>query len=201
MFFPGDNLRIINFDVMVVVFAMKFTNCSKGGLSLECSLNLVSSHLLVSPMYVLRIPCTYPCSLNLVPSDLLVSPTYVSMWLEGCHHNSEWRAQGDFASYVFASTQMLKRYLLINLSSWQSLILVYILSFGVKCWNLTIYFKLLRRYWLFSKPLDLSTLVFYIWMYFYVETQNGNDNLHFGNFLKKNCVQLCSAVDPLVEKG
>ena len=46
MFLLGNNLNIINFDVVIVVLAM-FT---KGGL--ECSLNLVPSDLLVSPMYL-----------------------------------------------------------------------------------------------------------------------------------------------------
>ena len=48
MFLPGDKLHIINFDDMVVFFTV-FTNCSKRGLSLECSLNQVPIDLMVSP--------------------------------------------------------------------------------------------------------------------------------------------------------
>ena len=50
-----------------------------------------------------------------------------TMRLGGCHHNAECRDQDDLASYFLDSTKTLKRYLLMNLSSWKSLILVYML--------------------------------------------------------------------------
>ena len=43
------------------------------------------------------------------------------------HHNAEWRDRDNLASYVLASIKTLKRYLLFNLSTWQSPILVYTL--------------------------------------------------------------------------
>ena len=49
MFLPSNYLHIINFYAVVFVV---FTNGGKGTLSLECSLNLVPSNLLISATYV-----------------------------------------------------------------------------------------------------------------------------------------------------
>ena len=116
---------------VVTVNVGKFSNSplmyESGALTLfVCSESVLNCFFFLA-LGVLYIHFLYPLALRaaLKCNSSVTWSSQVSSYKR--HHNAEWRGRDDLASYVFASIKTLKRYLLFNLSTWQSPILVFTL--------------------------------------------------------------------------